>query len=85
MSLEQLENKAPKDRSRGHVNFPNNVTSVQQAVADLQRRHFGICSEIPEDIRKSFQSMKGYGAKPKGDTAKYWLDAAKELGLYNCE
>lgn len=25
----------------------------------------------------------GYGAKPKGDTAQYWLDAAKELGLHN--
>lgn len=27
--------------------------------------------------------MKGYGNKPKGDTAQYWMDAAKELGLHD--
>ncbi|KAL7541061.1 hypothetical protein ACHAXR_010607 [Thalassiosira sp. AJA248-18] len=77
------ENKAPEDRHRGHVYFPSSVGAIQQAVSDLQRRHLGMCSEIPEDIRESFRSMKGYGAKPKGDTAQYWMDAAKELGLHD--
>ena len=27
--------------------------------------------------------MKGYGSKPKGDAAKYWIDAARELGLHD--
>jgi len=36
-----------------------------------------MCSEIPEHIRESFRSMKGYGAKPKGDTTQYWIDALK--------
>jgi len=77
------ESKAPEDRSRGHIYYPSSVGSVQQAVSDLQRRHLGLCSEIPEHIRESFRSMKGYGAKPKGDTTQYWMDAAKELGLHD--
>jgi len=74
------ENKAVEDRGRGHVYYPRSVGGVQQAVSDLQRRHLGMCSEIPEHIRKTFQSMK---AKPRGDTAQYWTDAAKELGLHD--
>lgn len=77
------ENRAPEDRPRGHVYYPSSVGAVQQAVADLQRRHLGLCSEIPEHIRESFRSMKGYGAKPRGDTAQYWTDALKELGLHD--
>lgn len=34
-------------------------------------------------MRESFRSMKGYGAKPKGDMTQYWIDAAKELGLHD--
>lgn len=77
------ENRAPEDRDIGHVYYPSSVGAVQQDVADLQRRHLCLCSEIPEHIRKSFRSMKGYAAKPKGDTAQYWIDALKELGLHD--
>jgi len=77
------ENNSPDDRSRGHIYYPSSVGCIQQAVSDLQRRHLGMCSEIPEGMRESFRSMKGYGAKPKGDTTQYWMDAAKELGLHD--
>lgn len=50
---------------------------------NLLYRHLAICSETPEDKREAFRSMKGYGAKPKGDFAQYWIDAAKELGLHD--
>jgi hypothetical protein len=60
----------------GSFDYDNPLTTVYT-------RHFGICTEIPEQVRKTFHSMKGYGAKPKGDTTQYWTDAAKELGLHD--
>ncbi len=44
-------------------------------------RHFQLCSEIPDNIRETFKSLKGYGAKSEDDTSQYWIDSAVELGL----
>ena len=44
-------------------------------------RHLGLCTEIPNDVRKSFQSMEGYGETAKKEKGQYWVDSARELGL----
>jgi len=75
------KNKPLEDRQSGHVYYPSSVSQIQQAVSDLQRRHFQLCSEIPDNIRETFKSLKGYGAKSEDDTSQYWIDSAVELGL----
>ena len=47
----------------------------------LLYRHLQLCSEIPMSIRATFRSMKGFEDRTDGDTAQYWVDSAKELGL----
>lgn len=48
-------------------------------------RHLQLCNEIPVGLRATFRSLKGFEAKTDGDTAQYWVDSAKELGLCNYE
>ena len=44
-----------------------------------------MCGEIPVNIRDTYKALKGSGAKGDGDTAQYWVDSAKELGLCDYE
>lgn len=76
------ENKSPKDREKGHAYYPSVVAAIQQAVSVLQTRHISDCSEVPDEVRMSLQSMN-HEAKHLGDSAQYWIDAAKELGLHD--
>jgi hypothetical protein len=77
------ENKSAEDRDKGYACYPSVVATIQQSVSDLNSRHIGDCSEIPDDLRMSLQSMKTHEEKNLGDTAQYWIDAAKELGLHD--
>ncbi|KAL3801081.1 hypothetical protein HJC23_002374 [Cyclotella cryptica] len=79
------KNLSANDRPKGHVHFPSSVAGIQDAVSDLNRRHLQLCNEIPSDIRDTFRSLKGFGSKTDGDTAQYWVDSAKELGLCDYE
>lgn len=75
------EQEPPGHRPKGHVYFPSSVTSIQQVVSDLQRRHVLLCSQIPDGVRETFTSLIGFGSKTEGDTSQYWIDSARELGL----
>ena len=68
-------------RPKGHVYFPSSIAFVYQAIVDLQRRHFTSCNQIPDDIRETYRSLRGFAAKAEGDTQQYWVDSARELGL----
>jgi len=72
-----------EDRAKGHVYFPASIESIHQTVSDLQRRHFSSCPEMPADVRETFKSLKGFGAKADGDTQQYWVDSVRELGMGN--
>jgi len=71
----------PDERPDGHAFFPKSLASIYQNVSDLQRRHFLRCSEMPDDARRSFKSLRGFAAKAEGETHQYWIDAARELGV----
>ena len=77
--------KQIQDRSNCHVIFPTSLANIEDAVSDLQRRHFLLCAEIPTSIRATYRSLKGFDAKPGEGTAQYWVDSAKELGLCDYE
>jgi hypothetical protein len=47
----------------------------------LSVRHLQICGVIPDQCRERLRSLKGYGSRPVGDSAQYWIDSARELGL----
>jgi len=70
-----------KSRPKGHVYFPDTISAIHQCVTDLQRRHFLSCNEIPDDLRKSYKSLRGFAAKAEGETQQYWIDSAREVGL----
>jgi len=72
---------SPDERPDGHAYFPQSLSAIYQNVSDLQRRHFLKCSEMPDDARKSFKSLKGFAAKAEGETQQYWIDSARELGI----
>ena len=48
-------------------------------------RHVQLCNQIPMDIRSKLRSLKGFEDSTDGDTAQYWVDSAKELGLCDYE
>jgi hypothetical protein len=40
---------------------------------------------MPDDARKSFQSLRGFATKAESETKQYWIDSARELGIVNYE
>lgn len=73
----------PQERPDGHCYFPQSLSAIQSCVSDLHRRYFSSCTHVPEDVRKRFQSLKGFTGKADGETHQYWVDSARELGLSN--
>lgn len=73
----------PEERPDGHCYFPHSLSAIQSCVSDLHRRYFSSCTHIPEDVCKTFQSLKGFTGKADGETHQYWVDSARELGLSN--
>jgi hypothetical protein len=72
-----------KERSNRAVCFPFSIDRLYQSVADLQRFHFTVCKEIPQDIKEKFEFLKSSSSKgSKGlATRQYWISSAKKLGL----
>lgn len=73
------------ERPDGYAYFPQSLSTIYQNVSDLQRRHFLKCSEMPDDARKTFQSLRGFAAKAESETKKYWIDSAREVGITDFE
>ena len=73
----------PRDRINRAVCFPFSVDRIYQSVADMQRFHFNVCKEVPQDVRDSFETLKSASSKgSKGlATRQYWVTSAKKCGL----
>ncbi len=71
----------PAERPGGCVYFPDSVSQVHQKVSDLLRLHFPSCPSMPEDVKETFKSLRGFGAKADGEAEQYWVDAARDIGL----
>lgn len=72
-----------KERCNRAVCFPFSIDRLYQSVADLQRFHFTVCKEIPQDVKEKFEFLKSSSSKgSKGlATRQYWITSAKKLGL----
>lgn len=69
------------ERSGGCLYFPDSIASIHTKVGDMIRLHFPNCPAMPDDVKPTFRSLRGFGAKADGDAQQYWIDAARDIGL----
>lgn len=69
------------ERSSGSIYFPDTLAAIQTKVGDMIRLHFPSCPAMPDDVKPTFRSLRGFGAKADGDAQQYWIDAARDIGL----
>lgn len=70
-----------RDRAERAVCYPSSVSRIYQTVADMQRFHFEQCTEIPNEIRGIYKSLKTTRPRGVGSPQTYWVQSAKILGL----
>ncbi|GKY94725.1 hypothetical protein MPSEU_000437900 [Mayamaea pseudoterrestris] len=72
----------PNQRMNGCVIFPDSLESLHSKVADMIRLHFPSCGSLPDNVRQTFKSLRGFDAKVSTeDSHHYWIDAAVDIGL----
>jgi hypothetical protein len=69
------------DRPPGYLYFPDSLSAIHSKVGDMIRLHYPSCPGMPEDVKATFRSLKGFGAKADDDTEEYWVDSARDIGL----
>jgi hypothetical protein len=75
----------PKDRAERAVCYPSSISRIYQTVADMQRFHFEQCTEIPENTRKIYKSLKTTRPRGVGSPQVYWIQSAKRLNLVDSD
>jgi hypothetical protein len=65
----------------GCMSFPDSLASIHTKVSDKIRLHFPSCPAMPDEVKTTFRSLRGFGAKADGDAQQYWIDAARDIGL----
>jgi hypothetical protein len=74
----------PRERTNGCIYFPDSLESIHSKVADMIRHHFTSCSALPDGVRQTFKSLRGFDAKVSTDDShQYWMDAANDMGISN--
>ena len=71
----------PRDRAERAVCYPSSISRIYQTVADMQRFHFEQCTEIPNEVRDIYKSLKTTRPRGVGSPQTYWVQSAKILGL----
>lgn len=71
----------PVERPGGCVTFPDSLAAVHSKVGDMLRLHFPSCPSMPDDVKATYKSLRGFGAKADGDAQQYWVDSARDIGL----
>jgi hypothetical protein len=69
------------ERAQGCIYFPDSLASIHTNVGDMIRLHFPCCPAMPDEVKSTFRSVRGFGAKADGDAQQYWIDAARDIGL----
>lgn len=69
------------ERPSGYMYFPDSLASMHVKVNDMIRLHFPSCPAMPDDVKETFKSLRGFGAKAVGDSQQYWVDSARDIGL----
>jgi hypothetical protein len=74
-----------KDRAERAVCYPSSISRIYQTVADMQRFHFEQCSEIPDETRQTYKSLKTTRPRGVGSPQGYWIESAKLLNLVDSD
>ena len=69
-----------KSRERGSVYYPTTIASIYNATMNLLQRHLHNCASVPQDIMRSYETLKADDAR-SGTSKKYWVESALSLGL----
>jgi hypothetical protein len=75
----------PRDRAERAVCYPSSISRIYQTVADMQRFHFEQCTEIPNEVREIYKSLKTTRPRGVGSPQTYWVQSAKILGLIDSD
>jgi hypothetical protein len=75
----------PRDRAERAVCYPSSISRIYQTVADMQRFHFEQCTEIPNEVREIYKSLKTTRPRGVGSPQTYWIHSAKILGLIDSD
>ena len=76
------KNRDPHERINCCIHFPTSIDTLHSKVADMVRLHFPSCSSLPESVRHTFKSLRGFDAKVSTDDShQFWIDAAHDVGL----
>jgi len=74
-----------RDRAERAVCYPSSISRIYQTVADMQRFHFEQCSQIPDETRSAYKSLKTTRPRGVGSPQTYWIQSAKLLGLVDSD
>ncbi len=84
---------ARKTRVKRAVCYPSAVGRIYHSVSDMKFDHFSHCKLIPQEVRKTFETLKAEGKSQKeklktgknksssSSTAKYYRESASRMGL----
>ena len=62
--------------------FPSSCTQIYQSFTMMLREHLsGQCHSIPTATKQHFLRLKGQSAQSASDSKRYWIYAAKKLGM----
>ena len=75
------EAASPHACPHAYACYPTKLASLYETVTNFHKEHFKACPNIPKEVKATFNSLKGFGAKAKEETKQYWIDSARELGL----
>jgi hypothetical protein len=74
----------PHERANGCIYFPDSLSSLHSKVSDMVRLHFPSCTALPDNVRQTYKSLRGFDAKVSTDDSHhYWIDSASDMGLSN--
>ena len=71
----------PGSRSSRSSAFPSSIDKLYQSFSMMVRDHFVRCPELPPDLFRKFQFLKGKNAQGATDSKQYWVYAAQKLGM----
>ena len=83
-TLDSLQGRSSIRRASQSVSFPSQITGIYSAVNMMQSRHFKVCKEIPDSVRRKMDELKNLARKNRGEGNKrqdYWVQSAKQLGM----
>jgi hypothetical protein len=71
----------PMSRACRSSAFPSTLRQLYQSFTMMLRDHFAGCGEVPSTISEKFASLKDKPSHGASDSKKYWIYAARKIGM----